>query len=133
MVSWPGCPTSNWHTGAIRPNLLRRVGPQRARRGWNRTLGPVRTVRGRNFSRRLEARPVRMPSGPARLRPVPLEPLDAGADAGVDVPPPAVAAVVGRQVDLGPVLRQAGLGLLRHAVRADAVLRRMVEVVGVAV
>ncbi len=45
---------------------------------------------------------------------------------------PALAALVGLQVNLGTVFGQAGLRLLSHAEGANAVLFRMVEIISVA-
>src|SRR5262249_36507906 len=68
----------------------------------------------------------------AGFRLVFLQPFHASANVVINVSSPSVAAFIGIQANFGAVFRQAGLGLLRHAVRADTVIRGMVEVIGVA-
>src|SRR5262245_44120829 len=60
-----------------------------------------------------------------------LEPLDPGLYVGKRVAGPAVPAIVLRQVNGRPGLLQSLLGRLGHAERADSVVRRVVQVVGV--
>src|SRR5262245_13647460 len=59
-----------------------------------------------------------------------LQPFDPVSDVVVQIPPPAVASLIGHQLDHCPIFLQILLSLLGHPKRTDAVVRRMVEEVG---